>query len=103
LWPDVRSLPGAMLLFILCLYPYVYLLARAALGERAVPLMEAARLLGAGTLRRMCAKSRCRWRGPALAAGVALALMETLADYGVVFVLRSSSTVTTGIYKRVAW
>ena len=36
LWPDVRSLPGAVVLFVLCLYPYVYLLARAALGERAV-------------------------------------------------------------------
>ncbi|MCB2019467.1 MAG: iron ABC transporter permease, partial [Burkholderiaceae bacterium] len=36
LWPDVRSLPGAVALFILCLYPYVYLLTRAALGERAV-------------------------------------------------------------------
>ena len=49
LWPDVRSLPGAVFLFVVCLYPYVYLLTRAALGERAVPLMEAARLLGAGT------------------------------------------------------
>ena len=45
LWPDVRSLWGAAAMFILCLYPYVYLLTRAALGERAVPLMEAARLL----------------------------------------------------------
>ena len=34
LWPDVRSLPFAVALFVLCLYPYVYLLARAALGER---------------------------------------------------------------------
>ena len=35
LWPDVRSLRGAVVLFVLCLYPYVYLLTRAALGERA--------------------------------------------------------------------
>jgi iron(III) transport system permease protein len=41
LWPDVRSLWGAAILFVLCLYPYVYLLTRAALAERAVPLMEA--------------------------------------------------------------
>ncbi len=53
LWPDVRSLPGAVVLFVLCLYPYVYLLTRAALGERAVQMMEAARLLGAGVGRRV--------------------------------------------------
>ena len=99
LWPDVRSLPGAALLFVLCLYPYVYLLTRAALGERAVPLMEAARLLGAGTARRVREVALPLAR-PALAAGVALALMETLADYGVGSYF-GLATVTTGIYK--AW
>ncbi|MEO8122718.1 MAG: iron ABC transporter permease [Burkholderiales bacterium] len=99
LWPDVRSLPGATVLFILCLYPYVYLLTRAALGERAVPLMEAARLLGAGTVRRVREVALPLAR-PALAAGVALALMETLADYGVVSYF-GVPTVTTGIYQ--AW
>jgi iron(III) transport system permease protein len=99
LWPDVRSLGGAAVLFVLCLYPYVYLLTRAALGERAVPLMEAARLLGAGPARRVREVALPLAR-PALAAGVALALMETLADYGVgsYFGLQ---TFTTGIYK--AW
>ncbi|MFT3664477.1 ABC transporter permease [Piscinibacter sp.] len=99
LWPDVRSLWGAAAMFILCLYPYVYLLTRAALGERAVPLMEAARLLGAGTLRRVREVALPLAR-PALAAGVALALMETLADYGVGSYF-GLSTFTTGIYK--AW
>lgn len=99
LWPDVRSLSGAAVLFVLCLYPYVYLLTRAALGERAVPLMEAARLLGAAPWRRVREVALPLAR-PALAAGVALALMETLADYGVgaYFGLQ---TFTTGIYK--AW
>lgn len=99
LWPDVRSLGGAAVLFVLCLYPYVYLLVRTALGERAVPLMEAARLLGAGTLRRVREVALPLAR-PAMAAGVALALMETLADYGVgsYFGLQ---TFTTGVYK--AW
>ena len=99
LWPDVRSLWGAAILFVLCLYPYVYLLTRAALSERAVPLMEAARLLGAGTARRVREVALPLAR-PAIAAGVALALMETLADYGVgsYFGLQ---TFTTGIYK--AW
>ena len=99
LWPDVRSLPGAVLLFVLCLYPYVYLLTRAALGERAVQLMEAARLLGAPMRRRVLEVALPMAR-PAIAAGTALALMETLADYGVGAYF-GLSTFSTGIYK--AW
>jgi iron(III) transport system permease protein len=99
LWPDVRSLQGAIALFVLCLYPYVYLLTRAALTERGVALMEAARMLGAGTLRRVREVALPLAR-PALAAGVALALMETLADYGVGAYF-GLTTLTTGVYK--AW
>jgi iron(III) transport system permease protein len=99
LWPDVRSLPGAVVLFTLCLYPYVYLLTRAALSERAVRLMEAARLLGAGARRRVREVALPLAR-PALAAGVALALMETLADFGVGSYF-GLTTFTTGIYR--AW
>ena len=99
LWPDVRSLGGAVLLFILCLYPYVYLLTRAALGERAVQLMEAARLLGAGLQRRVLDVALPLAR-PAVATGLALALMETLADYGVGSYF-GLATFSTGIYK--AW
>lgn len=99
LWPDVRSLGGAIVLFVLCLYPYVYLLTRAALSERGVRMMEAARLLGAGLGRRLWAVALPLAR-PAVAAGVALALMETLADYGVGSFF-GLSTFTTGIYR--AW
>jgi iron(III) transport system permease protein len=99
LWPDVRSLPGAVVLFVLCLYPYVYLLVRTALAERGVQMMEAARLLGAGLWRRIGAIALPLSR-PALAAGVALALMETLADYGVGSYF-GLNTFSTGIYK--AW
>ncbi|MDM4765997.1 iron ABC transporter permease [Pelomonas sp. SE-A7] len=99
LWPDVRSLPGAVVLFVLCLYPYVYLLTRTALTERGVALMEAARSLGAGTWRRVREVALPLAR-PALAAGVALALMETLADYGVGSYF-GLTTLTTGVYK--AW
>jgi iron(III) transport system permease protein len=53
LLPEVRSLGGAVLVFTVALYPYVYLLARTALSERAVHLMEAARLLGAPLSRRI--------------------------------------------------
>ncbi len=99
LWPDVRSLPGAVVLFVLCLYPYVYLLTRTALGERGVQMMEAARLLGAG-LRRRIVEVALPLARPAIAAGVALALMETLADYGVGAYF-GLTTFSTGIYK--AW
>ncbi len=99
LWPDVRNAFGAAVLFVLCLYPYVYLLARAALGERAVQMMEAARLLGAPPLRRVLAVALPMAR-PALAAGAALALMEVLADYGVGSYF-GLATFSTGIYK--AW
>ncbi len=99
LWPDVRSLPGAIVLFVLALYPYVYLLVRTALAERGVHLMEAARLLGAGFWRRVREVALPLAR-PALVAGVALALMETLADYGVGSYF-GLNTLSTGVYK--AW
>jgi iron(III) transport system permease protein len=99
LLPEVRSLGGAVLVFTVALYPYVYLLARTALSERAVHLMEAARLLGAPLSRRIREVALPLAR-PAVAAGVALALMETLADYGVTSYF-GIQTFTVGIYK--AW
>ena len=99
LWPDVRSVWGAALVFTLSLYPYVYLLARTALVERASGLMEAARLLGAPLSRRIREIALPLAR-PAVAAGVALALMETLADFGVSSYF-GIQTFTAGIYK--AW
>ena len=80
--PEVRSVWGAACVFTLALYPYVYLLARTALSERANHLMEAARLLGA-PLRRRIFQVALPLARPAIAAGTALALMETLADFGV--------------------
>jgi len=99
LLPEVRSLGGAVWVFIFSLYPYVYLLARTALGERAAHLMEAARLLGAPLSRRIRTVALPLAR-PAVAAGVALVLMETLADFGVASYF-GIQTFTTGIYK--AW
>ena len=99
LLPEVRSLGGAVWVFIFSLYPYVYLLARTALGERAAHLMEAARLMGASLPRRVLHIALPLAR-PAVAAGVALVLMETLADFGVVSYF-GIQTFTTGIYK--AW
>ncbi|MBN9410882.1 MAG: iron ABC transporter permease [Burkholderiales bacterium] len=97
--PEVRSTSGAAWVFVFSLYPYVYLLARAALGERAAHLMEAARLLGTPLAGRI-ARVALPLARPAVAAGVALVLMETLADFGVSSYF-GIQTFTTGIYK--AW
>ncbi|MFM8609768.1 MAG: ABC transporter permease [Burkholderiaceae bacterium] len=98
-FPEVRNVGGAAWVFVFSLYPYVYLLVRTALTERANHLMEAARLLGAPLSRRIREVALPLAR-PALAAGVALALMETLADFGVSSYF-GIQTFTAGIYK--AW
>jgi iron(III) transport system permease protein len=98
-FPEIRNTPGAVWVFTFSLYPYVYLLARTALAERAAQLMEAARLLGAPLSRRIREVALPLAR-PAVAAGVALALMETLADFGVASYF-GIQTFTAGIYK--AW
>jgi len=98
-FPDIRTLPGAILMFVFVLYPYVYLLVRAAFLERASGMLEAARTLGMGPWRAFFAVSLPLAR-PAIVAGVALALMETLADYGTVAYF-GVNTFTTGIYR--AW
>ncbi len=97
--PEVRSLPGAAVMLAMVLYPYVYLLCRAAFLQQSVCLIEASRTLGHGLARTFTHVALPLAR-PALAAGIALALMETLADFGTVqhFGVR---TFTTGIYE--AW
>jgi iron(III) transport system permease protein len=98
-FPEIRSLYGAAAMFAFALYPYVYLLARTAFLEQSRSAMEAARLAGYGAwgafLHVMLPLAR-----PAVAAGTALALMETLADFGTVSYF-AVQTFTTGIYR--AW
>ncbi len=98
-FPDVRSLGGAIAMFIFVLYPYVYLLARTAFIERSSGMLEASRTLGYGPWRSFFRVSLPLAR-PAIAAGTTLALMETLADYGTVSYF-GVQTFTTGIYR--AW
>jgi iron(III) transport system permease protein len=97
--PDVRTLGGAVLMFVFVLYPYVYLLARSAFLERASGMLEVGRSLGLGPWGSFLRVSLPLAR-PAIAAGAALALMETLADYGTVSYF-GVQTFTTGIYR--AW
>jgi iron(III) transport system permease protein len=98
-FPDVRSLGGAVAMFSLVLYPYVYMLARTAFLERGAGMVEAGRVLGL-TPRAAFWRLSLPLARPAIAAGVALALMETLADYGTVSYF-AVQTFTTGIYR--AW
>ncbi|WP_421725039.1 ABC transporter permease [Bauldia sp.] len=96
-FPNVRSLGGAALMFVLVFYPYVYMLARAAFLRQSSTLFGSARTLGHGPLRAFFSVAMPLAR-PALAGGVALALMETLADFGAVAHF-GVQTFTTGIYR----
>ncbi|MDD5028379.1 MAG: iron ABC transporter permease [Rhodoferax sp.] len=97
--PDIRSTGGVILVLSLALYPYVYLVAKNAFVSQGTQALEAAQMLGLP-----------HWRGfiqvalpmarPWIAAGLLLALMETLADFGTMAVF-NFDTFTTAIYK--AW
>ncbi len=95
-FPEVRSLPMAILVLSFALYPYVYLLARAAYREQSGRAYEVARALGCGPWGLFL---RIGWplARPAIAAGVALAMMETVADYGTVLHF-GVQTLTTGVF-----
>jgi iron(III) transport system permease protein len=95
-FPDVRSIPGGMLIMAAVLYPYVYLTARASFVQQSVCVLEVARTLGQSSMGAF-------WRialplaRPALAAGVALVIMETLNDLGAVQYL-GIETLSASIY-----
>jgi len=96
-FPEIRSLPGAIAMLSLVLYPYVYLLSRAAFLEQSVATLEVSRTLGAGPWRSFFSVALPLAR-PAIVTGLSLALMETLADYGTVQYF-GVGTFTTGIFR----
>ena len=96
-FPEIRSLEGAMILFSLVLYPYVYLLSRSGFGSQSQQALEVSRTLGAGPIESFF-KVALPMARPAIIAGVTLALMETLADFGAVQHF-GVDTFTTGIYR----
>jgi len=98
-FPEIRSVPGAAFVFTVTLYPYVYLLARTAFLARTASMADAARSLGLSPLRSWLHVNLPMAR-PAVAAGAALALMETVADYGAASYF-GLQTFTTAIYR--AW
>ncbi len=96
-FPEIRSLGGAVVMFSLVLYPYVYLIVRAAFMSQSHAILEVSRSLGNGPWRTFYAVALPAAR-PAIVAGMTLALMETLADYGTVQYF-GVSTFTTGIFR----
>jgi len=96
-FPEVRSLGGAITMFVLVLYPYVYLLARAAFLEQSVCVLEVSRTLGCSVWSSFFRVALPLAR-PAIVAGLSLALMETLADYGTVSYF-GLGVFTTGIFR----
>ncbi|WP_416208172.1 ABC transporter permease [Halomonas sp.] len=96
-FPSVRSLGGAATLITLVLYPYVYLLARAAFLEQSVCVLDVGRTLGRGPWR-LFASVAVPLARPAIVGGVSLVLMETLNEFGAVQFF-GVDTFTTGIYR----
>ena len=96
-FPEIRSGASAVVVFSLVLYPYVYMLARASFIQQGQNTIQAAQSLGLSHAQAIIkvAIPICR---PAIATGVALALMETLADFGTVKTF-SFDTFTTAIFK----
>ncbi|ENJ1690435.1 ABC transporter permease [Vibrio parahaemolyticus] len=95
-FPDIRTLPGATFVLSLVLYPYVYLLCRAAFMEQNVSLLQSARLL-------KCSPWESFWRismplvRPSIAVGLSLVAMETIGDFGTVSYF-AVNTLTTAVY-----
>ncbi len=96
-FPEIRSLGGAIAMLSLVLYPYVYLLARAAFLEQSVCVIEVSRTLGCSVWSSFYRVALPLAR-PAIVAGMSLALMETLADYGTVSYF-GVGVFTTGIFR----
>ncbi len=96
-FPDIRSLPGAIIMLSLVLYPYVYMLARTAFSEQPASIEEVSRSLGVSPSKHLF-KVVLPLARPAILMGAALAMMEAFADYGTVQYF-GLSTFTTGIFR----
>jgi iron(III) transport system permease protein len=96
-FPEVRSLGGAIWMMTFVLYPYVYLLSRAAFIEQSVCVFEVSRTLGCNRLKSFYSVGLPLAR-PAIVAGMTFALIETLNDFGTVQYF-AVDTLTTGIFR----
>jgi iron(III) transport system permease protein len=96
-FPDIHSAGGVILVMTLVLYPYVYVLARAAFREQSANTVEAARVMGLNR-RQTFFRLVLPMARPSLAAGAILAMMEALTDYGAVKFM-SYSTLSEGVVR----
>ena len=96
-FPEIRSLGGAVTMLTLVLYPYIYLLARAAFLEQSICVLEVSRTLGCSVWSSFYRVALPLAR-PAIVAGLSLVLMETLADFGTVSFF-GLGVFTTGIFR----
>lgn len=96
-FPNIRSIEGAIIIMSLAFYPYVYMLTRSSFLEQSTSLLEASRIMGYSTWQSFFRVAIPVAR-PGIAAGLALALMETLNDFGTVEYF-GVQTFTTGIYR----
>ncbi|WP_372591613.1 ABC transporter permease [Guyparkeria sp.] len=96
-FPEVRSIGGAIVMLTLVLYPYVYMLSRAAFLEQSASALNVARSLGLNPWQ-MFRRVALPLARPSIVAGLSLAIMETLADYGTVQYF-GIPTLTTGIFR----
>ncbi len=95
-FPEIRSMGAAIIVLAAALYPYVYLLARQAFRDQSGAAEEVARSLGAGPFKRFFRVGLPLAR-PAIAAGMAIVMMETVNDFGTVDYF-AVQTLTTGIF-----
>lgn len=95
-FPEIRSMGAAVIVLAAAMYPYVYILARAAFREQSGAGEEVAQSLGAGALQRFRRVGLPLAR-PAIAAGTAIVMMETVNDFGTVDYF-AVQTLTTGIF-----
>ncbi len=95
--PRVRSPAGAIAIFTLALYPYVYLLVRSALKQQSAHILQAAQVLGLSGRQILTALALPTVR-PAIVAACMLAMMETLSDYAAVRHF-GIQTMSVGIFR----
>ena len=95
-FPEIRSLGGAILMMTLVLYPYVYMLSRAAFLEQSIDVLDVSRSLGQGPWRSFFNVALPLAR-PAIVVGLSLVMMETLNDFGTVD-LFAVGTLTLGVF-----
>ncbi len=95
--PSIRSVSGAIFVLSITLFPYVYLIAKFSFSNNSRKVIEAAANLGISRVKLFfkCGLPLCK---PAIVAGVALVMMESMADFGVVHYLGIES-LSVGIYK----